>query len=75
MICNLSAVFLPHTQLECQAFNLPPAALLSQLTQIPFHSSQQCMYVDMSQAGDEIHVSDQPGREGDTNTLKMKRMC
>lgn len=33
------------------------------------------MYVDMSQVTDEIHASDQPGREDDTNTLKMKKMC
>lgn len=33
------------------------------------------MYVDMSQFRDEIHVSDQPGREDDTSTLKMKKMC
>lgn len=33
------------------------------------------MCVDMSQVRDEIHVSDQPGREDDTNTLKMEKMC
>lgn len=33
------------------------------------------MYVDMSQVRDEIHVSDQPGREDDTSTRKMKKMC
>lgn len=66
--CNTSAVFLGSKAGSAQAFSLLPAALLSQLTQIPFHSSEQLMYVDMSQIREEIRMSDQPGREDDTNT-------